>query len=59
MSNTSIICDLIHNVVAFAISQECQIENASQRKLQSRFVVVDHAMKNGKETVLLNDFLST
>jgi hypothetical protein len=59
MGNSTIMSDLLHNVVTFAICQEGQIQYASESILQCRFVVVYQTMKDCKQTIFLYNVFAT
>jgi hypothetical protein len=59
MSDSTIMSDLFHNIVTFAICQEGQIQYASEGILQCRFVVVDQTMKDCKQTIFLYNVFAT
>jgi hypothetical protein len=59
MSNSTIMSDLLHYVVTFAIRQEGQIQYTGESILQCRFVVVYQTMKDCKQTIFLYNVFTT
>ena len=50
--------DLLHYVTALAVCQKSQVKNAPKSIFECGLIVVDHAMKNSKQSILLDDLIS-
>ena len=50
--------DLFNNVTTLTVCEEGKVEYAPESIFESGLIVVDHAMKYSKQSILLDDLIS-